>query len=124
MKSYDKLLNRYGQFAKIYEALKLLRPRRLYKLTESGLGEWFLGIPHSCTQTAVHFHLVAEDHELPVHIDGGMHYVTGHAVLLYKLPTYKIEQLKLTDLPAYVSAPYKTVLYDKLLMRKVKILED
>ena len=127
MKSYDKLLNRYEKFAQIHEALKRIRPRRLYKLTESpihhmmadgSLSEtWFIGILHSCTQSAVKFHLVANDPVIPDN-------VIGYTILLYKLQHYDIEQLKLTDLPAYMSAPCKTLLYDKILMGKVKILED
>ena len=124
MRSYDKLLSKYEQFAKTYEALKQIRPRRLYKITDpSGdgyggyLGDWFLGILHQCTQSYIFFNLVAADHE-------SFDDVKGYAVSLFRLHTYKIEQLKMTDLPAYVSAPYKTELYEKLLMRKVKILED
>lgn len=137
MKSYDKLRNRYEQFHKIYEALKRIRPRRLYKITEvlTVHGEvmsrdWFIGIMHACTQSAVKFHLVAIDHYLfvpPLSTTPAStiaRQVTGYSVRLFRLGTFKIEQLKLADLPAYVSAPFKTTLYDKLLMRKVKILED
>lgn len=106
MISYEKLLKRYEEFNKIYEALKFIRPGRLYKLTPppgsmgpgplSGyLDGWHIGILNRCKQNGLTFRMVASQEKQISTTD-------GFIIILYKLSTYKIEQLRMTDLPAYV----------------------
>lgn len=117
MRSYDRLLKRYGEFAKIALALKTIRPGKLYKITFVESGEWVMGIIHRCTYSAVKFHTVASSR-------GFLPYPTkGFAITLYKLTIYKIEQMRMADLPAYISA-YTTERYEKILKGEIKILED
>jgi type VI protein secretion system component VasA len=85
-----------------------------------------MGILHKVKRNAIVFNTVAHAMILPPLTMtlvpwASPWYTSEFSIILYKIPEIKFEQLKLTDLPAYLSAQYKSDLFEKLLLGKVKL---